>query len=1279
MRVPRYVYTMLRFGLISGSVLLLTGLLLTGLVYYIAVSDQERVPAWVENYSREELGVKATFKHYRFQYFEHFPFLSLALEDLVVTAPDSTTTRTELLRVKEIDVVFRPWRLLQEKYEVRSIRIDTARLQLYRDAEGQFNAAALRIDSTQLQQDSSKLLDGLFQVNTFDINGFYIDFLDSLQRKHHRLEMQSSTLQLHTSDSARHVGLKGKWKFHRLVFKMKNGPFFEQQTADVDLQLAFPDRAGRVILHPSTVQLAKDTLQVKGYYKTEAPGFLRLDIQADDLLLADAKPLLAYNLQEALAPYQIDGPLQIKLKIEGATPPGERQPLELDITGEDLTLTTNTLRFTTPKLLAHYRNDCDSSGTISPYTDCLRVVLDAALLFDTIPVTRLVYFDENLQHPHTTFSGHTKVALTKLNAYLPTDEVQLTGGWIDMDVQFAGQPEDLIDPEVKTLRPAFSASGHIRSASGQHLPSQTKFKDVALDFTLDPHKLYLRSAKATVDQQKMRLQGAIYGLPALLFGKPSTPFAKIRLSADALQLDQLLEKSGRSSPGTFSNTAFRLALDFSAKRLTYRKIRLDRARFQAEMHSPCASGDTCLRIEQLQGLVYQQLPIRGRAALTAWPQPQADLQLQLQVPLTGIQPLLPKGRINLKAGNLDLALRYQGQLQDYANFDEAALDAQLRGRAHIRDASADYLPKGYRFQGLNASFHFDKNDLTIDTLEGQLNGNIAQASGRIYGALPFVFSENADTLQAVLQLKSQKIDLNAFTNEPMPGADLQASPPSGVGRRFDQLIDHLKGRLAVRTDTLIYQGTELSEVSFQSTISPECKDEQTCITVDSLRAKLFGNTPIQAEVQALQLHDPFLIADVQVNMPIHELNRMFPPGQFQFGQGQIKVNFHYEGQPHKHFDVEQALLKAKIHGQGELQQAAFTYQPRGYNFEGVQATFGFDGEDLRFDTLDVQLNGNRLRGSGTIRDFLPFLFLPERSLDASLRVHAQRFDLNRFKAPEKFQTDSAGQAERPTIVTRLVNAGIKRIKTDFDLQLDTVVYRSFRSYNVNGEVLLGEGHLEFKRTNMKLAGGQFALSGEIAGLRENQPDMNLAAQIEGADIRRFFQAFDNFGQQALTAQNLEGTLSGNLAFRGQANANYELIPNSMQGRFELQVEDGSLINLSALDSIRNLLFRNRDLSHIAFATLENTFFLDGQDLHIGYFHVPSSVLTFSVSGRYSLADDQRTNILFEIPLANLFRKDLSRQALENLQTEEKSGPNILIRAKGEADGLEFKWVLSRKD
>jgi hypothetical protein len=54
-------------------------------------------------------------------------------------------------------------------------------------------------------------------------------------------------------------------------------------------------------------------------------------------------------------------------------------------------------------------------------------------------------------------------------------------------------------------------------------------------------------------------------------------------------------------------------------------------------------------------------------------------------------------------------------------------------------------------------------------------------------------------------------------------------------------------------------------------------------------------------------------------------------------------------------------------------------------------------------------------------------------------------------------------------------------------------------------------------------------------------------------------------------------------------------------------------------------------------------------------------------------------MLLEIPMANLFRRDLNRAALEQIE-EGLSGPNILLRLipDDRGAGLRVKWVLSRE-
>ncbi|MBV6653101.1 MAG: hypothetical protein KI786_05065, partial [Mameliella sp.] len=240
-------------------------------------------------------------------------------------------------------------------------------------------------------------------------------------------------------------------------------------------------------------------------------------------------------------------------------------------------------------------------------------------------------------------------------------------------------------------------------------------------------------------------------------------------------------------------------------------------------------------------------------------------------------------------------------------------------------------------------------------------------------------------------------------------------------------------------------------------------------------------------------------------------------------------------------------------------------------------------------------------------------------------------------------------------------------------------YQNFAAKAVAGRIEMGKGRVTFDETTMDLADGTFRLSGEITGLEENQPQLNLQADLQDTDVRKAFQAFNDFGQSALQSDNLEGKLSADIRFQARANANYELDTNSLRGYFDLRLTDGALIDLSALDSVRNLLFARRDLSHIDFATLQNTFTLNGQLLGMEPMEVRSSALTFGVSGQYDLSGESRTDLLLEIPMGNLFHRDFRREALEQIE-DGVGGPNILLRLipDDRGEGLRVKWVLSRE-
>lgn len=433
---------------------------------------------------------------------------------------------------------------------------------------------------------------------------------------------------------------------------------------------------------------------------------------------------------------------------------------------------------------------------------------------------------------------------------------------------------------------------------------------------------------------------------------------------------------------------------------------------------------------------------------------------------------------------------------------------------------------------------------------------------------------------------------------------------------------------------------------------------------------------MQASLSVHDIDHPFFVVDARVAMPLVRLNEMLPSRRLMMRGGRIDMGFHYEGYFQPPGDTTGGRPAPVLNGQGVIDSAALDVVSRGYRFRDMQVGFAFDQEDLMVKRLEGLLNDNSLEVSGAFQSFLPFLYAPDQKLEVVLDVRSPELDFNRFSAPSRIEAGTEEDIRVPTPVTKIVEAALSNVEADLAVHLDKVRYRKFSASNISGNLSMAPDSLTFRRAVMDLAGGQFRIQGDITGLVENAPRINVQVGMRDADVRRIFFAFDNFGQDRLTFDNLQGKLTADIAFQARADANYDLDPGSIYSHIDLKVVDGALVRLPALMQMNKFVFKNRDMANVRFATLENTFEVRGQQLFIERFDVHSSALTFGVEGRLSFGSHDSTDLLFKVPVSNLFRQDLSEEALDNRE-DRPLGLSILLRATERDGRLRLRWVLAR--
>ncbi|MCB0571857.1 MAG: hypothetical protein KDC66_18950 [Phaeodactylibacter sp.] len=1265
---PRKKRLLFRYLLRGIAVLATLLLILTGVGYYLAASGQEQVPALVEEAFQEQFGAPVTVGAYRFDYLEHFPFLSLTLEDIQLQGSCDDGTGRSLFYAKAASLQFRPWKLLRRKFEARRLSVDSARLWLYRSPEGQFNAGFLDGRLGEAIADTSA---ALFPINKISINGLEVEWVDAQLGKRHHFGLSKARLSIRRHDKGLSLSLRGGCYIHGLVFKAANGPFLRQQAGLLEVKAEL-DKGLRLL--PSSLRLGDKLLSFQGYFDRQEQPRMHLEIKCAGLLLGETRQLLADNLQRALEPYTISSPLQFVLSIDGPLAPGQ-QGIRVDFSARDALVAVNKLRFTEAVFSGNYRNHCDSTAPITPNGDCLDIEFSAARFRGSIPM-RLSCHAEGLKAPIVQISGEAEFPLEQLNPYLPAERLRCLEGVAKARFTMQGQS----GPALSGL--LLDGEARIEGGALEYLPGAVRAEGLDARLLFQGEHLQVEYARMSVNGGPIELKGWVYGFTPFLLNGRDTLLGELDVEARRLDFNGLLQTPAASAgPGPVTGD-YRFRFNVSSAEVRYRKLQASDARFRLEVVCPCAEGGACLQVDSLSARIFGQIGLEGALRATHLENPQLEMALRLSAALEHFGAIVPADKIRLGGGQLSMAMQYEGPLDDFFNLSEEALRGRFRGNARLRNASAEYLPRAYTIRRLDGDFHFDGLNLAIDSIALSLNDNMLQGHGQIEGLIPFLFRPGR-RLKARVETRAVHLDLNQFPlkNQLSERRSRAGFHPNRLAKALDAALASIEGELRVSADTLHFRNVDFTQAAFSGRILGRCEgqqDESGCVVIDTFSGKLFGTAPIRATVAVQDLDAPFFIADARVSMPLKEMNRMFPPDRFAFYGGLADVAFHYEGRPQGQFDVEHALLKASIQGTARISGAALDYKPRGYRLEDMAAELVFDEQGLTVKKLALLLNGNAVRLHGQFYDFLPFLFLPERELRASLELYSPHFDFGHFKAPQKFLPNLKKGPYHPTPISKLVLAGLDHLDAELEVRLDTVSYRHFRASDMSGVFRMAPGLLGIRDASMALAGGQFRLDGQISGLEENAPDIDLRAGFRGADIQQAFRAFDNFGQQGLVAGNIEGRLTAEATFRARANANYDILPESMEGLIGLKVEDGALISLPALDSVQNFLLRKRKLSHIRFATLENTFRLQGRDLFIDHFFVYSTALTFGVEGRYGLGEHP-TNLIFELPVGNLFSPGLKPEALHKAGARGK-GPALLIRAREDESGkLNFRLVLSRKE
>jgi AsmA-like C-terminal region len=479
----------------------------------------------------------------------------------------------------------------------------------------------------------------------------------------------------------------------------------------------------------------------------------------------------------------------------------------------------------------------------------------------------------------------------------------------------------------------------------------------------------------------------------------------------------------------------------------------------------------------------------------------------------------------------------------------------------------------------------------------------------------------------------------------------------------DPLIDV---HATIKDNTLITPGGNVEKCSFNGRFINEyvkgkgLEDENSAIVLTNFTGEYYGLPFTMGKTSILNLSKPIALGNFSSSFKLDKLKGLIDEDLLKFGKGTANVKLAFRADV-----VNYRLVKPLVSGKVSVKDANITYVPRRLDFKDVSVALNFTKDDLFISNIDLHTGKSFIKMEGSIKNFLNLYYTNPDKVVLEWNMYSPQLHVGEFmaflggrqKAKQRIPKGNKGN------FTDGLDQLFEKANIDMRLKVDKLYYNNFYATDARAIILLMNNSVQVKKLGLNHAGGTVQLTGNMQQGNVNRYTIN--AGISNVNVSRFFAAFNNFGLDKLTSQNLKGYFSSQANVSGYINSSGNLVPKSMNGRVSFNLKKGKLINFEPVVDVAKFAFPFRDVKNIEFYDLKGTFDIKGEKITLHPMKINSSVLNMDVEGVYSFG--KGTEMYIDVPLRNP-KKDKNITDKKELEKRRNRGIVVHLNAKDDKDG-----------
>ena len=425
------------------------------------------------------------------------------------------------------------------------------------------------------------------------------------------------------------------------------------------------------------------------------------------------------------------------------------------------------------------------------------------------------------------------------------------------------------------------------------------------------------------------------------------------------------------------------------------------------------------------------------------------------------------------------------------------------------------------------------------------------------------------------------------------------------------------------------------------------KNAQTSkLLIENLKARL-GTNELSAVLQIENLNDPQLMAQLHGNIDLQKMADFLQVEQIETLKGFAFADLSFSGRI-KDLSQKETVLNTKSEGQMKFSDIELKLKDIPHLYKITKGLFSLNGNDFSVHDFTAAADETNFLLNGTIKNFLPYLFLDKQHLFIDADLKSTYIDLEKvfFTSRNQERIDSSGFIFP------------EDIDLNFNLSIDKLKLYKFNARQLSGIITLKDKILRSSNLSCDAMNGKISIAGEINNRSKDRVLISCDASLKQLDINELFYQCENFGQGQLTDKHLRGKLDTKIQFGSVWSCNFDCDLKKIVAQAEVTISNGEIIDYAPMMELSKFA-EVTELKHLKFDKLTNTIQIIDGKIIIPQMEVKNNALNMAISGTNTFPDNY-LDYRIRVKLSDVLRKKRNKPINKEFEEEEPQGGGIYI-------------------